>query len=230
MILEQAIDKSRRLARVDSTGKLDSEVMDCINESMKAFVKRVHDVVKHQYLQVVPKFTTSQYMGLNVEIIGGANAMPATDVYAEVAREDATGTAFAGYLTTRLNAAIVAAGGAGTAVVTWSNTEWKFTLDTIDGTAVNIKDPEAITYHSACCMIGAYGSQTGRYFVGNMPEDCTKRVTLPDDFLGLITSPEWDKDSLTQSPIDLFKSPEIFGRSEERRVGKECRSRWSPYH
>ena len=23
---------------------------------------------------------------------------------------------------------------------------------------------------------------------------------------------------------------EIAGRSEERRVGKECRSRWSPYH
>ena len=30
------------------------------------------------------------------------------------------------------------------------------------------------------------------------------------------------------------KIPEIFSgvqlRSEERRVGKECRSRWSPYH
>ena len=25
-------------------------------------------------------------------------------------------------------------------------------------------------------------------------------------------------------------SPESFSRSEERRVGKECRSRWSPYH
>ena len=24
--------------------------------------------------------------------------------------------------------------------------------------------------------------------------------------------------------------PEVLGRSEERRVGKECRSRWSPYH
>ena len=23
---------------------------------------------------------------------------------------------------------------------------------------------------------------------------------------------------------------ELMGRSEERRVGKECRSRWSPYH
>ena len=24
--------------------------------------------------------------------------------------------------------------------------------------------------------------------------------------------------------------PEMLARSEERRVGKECRSRWSPYH
>ena len=24
--------------------------------------------------------------------------------------------------------------------------------------------------------------------------------------------------------------PEEYDRSEERRVGKECRSRWSPYH
>ena len=30
---------------------------------------------------------------------------------------------------------------------------------------------------------------------------------------------------------DLFKSPFRYSfRSEERRVGKECRSRWSPYH
>src|ERR1051326_1838748 len=30
----------------------------------------------------------------------------------------------------------------------------------------------------------------------------------------------------TNSQIYVFKN----GRSEERRVGKECRSRWSPYH
>ena len=33
---------------------------------------------------------------------------------------------------------------------------------------------------------------------------------------------------------DYFKAREYLsgftGRSEERRVGKECRSRWSPYH
>jgi len=28
----------------------------------------------------------------------------------------------------------------------------------------------------------------------------------------------------------LAKGLKIFKRSEERRVGKECRSRWSPYH
>src|SRR2546430_10802350 len=28
--------------------------------------------------------------------------------------------------------------------------------------------------------------------------------------------------------LSLFLGP--LGRSEERRVGKECRSRWSPYH
>ena len=28
----------------------------------------------------------------------------------------------------------------------------------------------------------------------------------------------------------LLKTTTEVGRSEERRVGKECRSRWSPYH
>ena len=33
-----------------------------------------------------------------------------------------------------------------------------------------------------------------------------------------------DKNNYHQFP------PLIYQRSEERRVGKECRSRWSPYH
>ena len=41
-----------------------------------------------------------------------------------------------------------------------------------------------------------------------------------------------DLEYLYQTKKDLFKwYVEIaYGRSEERRVGKECRSRWSPYH
>ena len=38
----------------------------------------------------------------------------------------------------------------------------------------------------------------------------------------------------SDEPIDLifriFCEPQKDNRSEERRVGKECRSRWSPYH
>ena len=33
-----------------------------------------------------------------------------------------------------------------------------------------------------------------------------------------------------ESPDDPAKVAAMLRRSEERRVGKECRSRWSPYH
>ena len=43
-----------------------------------------------------------------------------------------------------------------------------------------------------------------------------------------------EKLSLTGAEISLNELPAganvPFVRSEERRVGKECRSRWSPYH
>ena len=34
----------------------------------------------------------------------------------------------------------------------------------------------------------------------------------------------------TDKPDSLSFGSAAFARSEERRVGKECRSRWSPYH
>ena len=33
-----------------------------------------------------------------------------------------------------------------------------------------------------------------------------------------------------QAPLSMEFSRQEYWRSEERRVGKECRSRWSPYH
>ena len=43
-----------------------------------------------------------------------------------------------------------------------------------------------------------------------------------------------DKDLFSGGPLDVvrmeFVEAETLRRSEERRVGKECRSRWSPYH
>ena len=40
-----------------------------------------------------------------------------------------------------------------------------------------------------------------------------------------------DQQALDKSPVELKVRLGSEGlRSEERRVGKECRSRWSPYH
>src|SRR5258708_4083880 len=33
-----------------------------------------------------------------------------------------------------------------------------------------------------------------------------------------------------QTGLDVLEAEKFTPRSEERRVGKECRSRWSPYH
>src|SRR2546426_10497223 len=35
---------------------------------------------------------------------------------------------------------------------------------------------------------------------------------------------------ITYRDVPGIAEAEVLGRSEERRVGKECRSRWSPYH
>ena len=45
-----------------------------------------------------------------------------------------------------------------------------------------------------------------------------------------------DSDKLVSNVLEFKRalnsrfSNHCIGRSEERRVGKECRSRWSPYH
>ena len=35
---------------------------------------------------------------------------------------------------------------------------------------------------------------------------------------------------VVDNPLIMALAAPVAGRSEERRVGKECRSRWSPYH
>src|SRR3712207_5732123 len=50
-------------------------------------------------------------------------------------------------------------------------------------------------------------------------------------FVGLLP-PEAELVMAPDEVEEIFTAPlgELMARSEERRVGKECRSRWSPYH
>ena len=51
-----------------------------------------------------------------------------------------------------------------------------------------------------------------------------------DLLLATLDRPEVANAFNTQAALDLREFFENLERSEERRVGKECRSRWSPYH
>ena len=57
-----------------------------------------------------------------------------------------------------------------------------------------------------------------------MSEFQTKLHSVPSG--GFLTDRDKDKKPI----LDVREMGIDFGRSEERRVGKECRSRWSPYH
>src|SRR5256885_15211627 len=61
------------------------------------------------------------------------------------------------------------------------------------------------------------GGEAGIVFEGDKRFDI--QVRLPENIRN-------DVEALSRLPIALPKG----ARSEERRVGKECRSRWSPYH
>src|ERR1035437_8170321 len=59
----------------------------------------------------------------------------------------------------------------------------------------------------------------------DLPEDMKYKNNIMEDTHpeSVIISPSHDK-------LNGLVENEIEGQNEERRVGKECRSRWSPYH
>ena len=48
--------------------------------------------------------------------------------------------------------------------------------------------------------------------------------------MGVSTTNSSDEESVSLMPLGDIEDSKKELRSEERRVGKECRSRWSPYH
>ena len=58
--------------------------------------------------------------------------------------------------------------------------------------------------------------------------DCVTETRMGNSVL--IVSGFFKKDTTATAADKMMKVLEAETRSEERRVGKECRSRWSPYH
>src|ERR1043166_122565 len=68
------------------------------------------------------------------------------------------------------------------------------------------------------------GDELTEPFSQTYPLTATGRVHI-ENINGDVHVNVWDQNSVK---VDAVKR--AYSRSEERRVGKECRSRWSPYH
>src|SRR2546430_13429721 len=55
-------------------------------------------------------------------------------------------------------------------------------------------------------------------------QTCALPISISWEMRTTLAGPYW-----VSPPATIF-TPIWWARSEERRVGKECRSRWSPYH
>src|SRR3712207_5253258 len=110
-------------------------------------------------------------------------------------------------------------------------------------TAIDLRDPPAnLTEEVVVEEDEPFVIHPGEFCLGRtlewveLPDDLVSRVEGKSSIgrLGLIVhatagfvDPGW-KGTLTLEITNLTRIP--IKRSEERRVGKECRSRWSPYH
>src|SRR2546429_2557968 len=65
--------------------------------------------------------------------------------------------------------------------------------------------------------------------VGN-PQLAFDFAQLPNEGVGLARLEFIINNNIGVHPKAILDYPAVDARSEERRVGKECRSRWSPYH
>ena len=54
--------------------------------------------------------------------------------------------------------------------------------------------------------------------------------TVQKIFSGITKRPRYDTICQLEKAFPMEPDSNPYPRSEERRVGKECRSRWSPYH
>src|ERR1051326_7264762 len=89
------------------------------------------------------------------------------------------------------------------------------------------------SFSAKALMISAGGKEGGASIVSVVVTRCTSCSAAGGGGGGPVGScarnPEAAKNASVAASV-LFLSAFLWLRSEERRVGKECRSRWSPYH
>ena len=70
----------------------------------------------------------------------------------------------------------------------------------------------------------------GRFQMARVYNFSAGPAVLPEEVLREAADEMLDYKGCGMSVMEMSHRSKVFDRSEERRVGKECRSRWSPYH
>ena len=98
----------------------------------------------------------------------------------------------------------------------------------IDGSAKTLAPEQQfyiVAWLTKCTMLFDSMSSGGKMFYNKLDcayfkEHLTPPVGSVGTWIGKYSGTRWE----------VFSQHSMLDRSEERRVGKECRSRWSPYH
>src|SRR2546426_11274135 len=87
--------------------------------------------------------------------------------------------------------------------------------------------------------LGRHGNRYARHLLEGIPGCHLAAVSRRDvgagrafaERHGLLFVPDW-RELVTCEEVEAVAgvTPPALNRSEERRVGEECRSRWAPYH
>src|SRR5688572_32984467 len=77
--------------------------------------------------------------------------------------------------------------------------------------------------------VGAVRVATAPVLDGVLDDPAWEKAAFVED-LHIVVSDEFGKPRERSRIHVAFDDDNLYFRSEERRVGKECRSRWSPYH
>jgi len=207
MTLTTMRDRVRQRSRTHSDFVADSIIDDRINEAVTQLAKDVNGLIKEAYLPLTAKFDLFTHHAFNITIVGGTNALVATDIpVTDADVVDQTGAQAATELQERIRAA-----GPTTLTVAWDTANYKFTIDAIDSTSITIAAPSGNNYANVTGLLFAKtGTETATSWVGNVPQDVMLEVDLPSDFLK-VKIVEWDRNPLASSPIDLFISPQASG-------------------
>ena len=86
----------------------------------------------------------------------------------------------------------------------------------------------------ACSALGRVVGMSALEKIVQWPADSISGALISPSGIETVgdTAREYDIKSVTKPVVamGIMLAVEEGARSEERRVGKECRSRWSPYH